>query len=206
MLDFFSGQTLGNTPQDPYNHRADRSRSDEDRRHVFATSFVYEIPAWKSNRGLPNRIFGDWAISGVVSIASGLPVWIRSGQDNSLTGVGFDRPDLVGKPVRSHADRTSMIAEFFNRAAFVRNQPGRYGNAGRNLLSGPAQSSSDLWLTKTLLISERLGRVQFRTEFFNAWNQVNFSSPVAQLNNQNFGRIQSAGSPRILQFALKYLF
>ncbi len=206
MLDFFSGQTLGNTPQDPYNHRADRSRSDEDRGHVFATSFVYEIPAWKSQGGFLKKAFGDWAISGVVTMASGLPVWVRTGQDSSLTGVGFDRPDLVGNPVRSHADRSGMIAEFFNKAAFARNQPGRYGNAGRNLFSGPAQSTTDLSLTKNFPISERLGRVQFRTEFFNAWNQVNFSQPVAQLSNQNFGRIQSAGSPRILQFALKYLF
>src|SRR4029077_7421105 len=68
MIDFFSGQTLGNTPQDPYNHRADRSRSDEDRQHVFATSFVYEIPAWTKSKGkLLNGVFGAWAISGVVS-------------------------------------------------------------------------------------------------------------------------------------------
>jgi hypothetical protein len=206
FLDYYSAQNLGQTPQDPYDQRADRSRSDEDRRHVFVTSFVYEIPAWKAKKGILGKAFGAWEVSGVVSIASGLPLWIRSDRDNSLTGVGFDRPDLVADPVRSHTSRGDMIAQFFNKAAFVPNQPGRYGNAGRNLISGPAQSTTDLSLMKSFLVSERLGRVQFRTEFFNAWNQVNFSSPEARLANQNFGRIQSAGSPRILQFALKYLF
>ncbi len=206
FLDYYSAQNLGQTPQDPFNQRADRSRSDEDRRHVFVTSFVYEIPAWRQQKGFPGHAFGGWALSGVVSISSGLPVWIRSDRDNSLTGVGFDRPDLAGNPVRSHSSRDDMIAQFFNTGAFVPNQPGRYGNAGRNLLSGPAQSSTDLSLTKNFLISERAGRVQFRTEFFNAWNQVNFSQPEARQANRNFGRIQSAGGPRILQFALKYLF
>jgi len=206
FLDYYSAQNLGQTPQDPYNQRADRARSDEDRRHVFATSFVYEIPLWKSQRGFLSKGFGGWAVSGVVSVASGLPVWVRSDRDNSLTGVGFDRPDLVGNPARSHANRDDMIAQFFNTAAFVPNQPGRYGNAARNLFSGPAQSTTDLSLTKNFLISDKRGRVQFRTEFFNAWNQVNFAGPEARQANRNFGRIQSAGSPRILQFALKYLF
>ncbi|MGH9720587.1 MAG: hypothetical protein ACRD8O_10270, partial [Bryobacteraceae bacterium] len=206
FLDYYSAQNLGQTLQDPYNHRADRSRSDEDRRHVFVNSFVYEIPAWKSQKGILARAFGAWQLSGVVSFASGLPVWVRSDRDNSLTGVGFDRPDLAGNPVRSHADRNDMVSQFFNIAAFVPNQPGRYGNAGRNLFSGPAQSTTDLSLTKNFLISEKLGRIQFRTEFFNALNQVNFSQPEARQANRNFGRIQSAGSPRIVQFALKYLF
>jgi hypothetical protein len=206
FLDYYSAQNLGQTPQDPYNDRADRSRSDEDRRHVWVSSFVYEIPILKSQKGIPGRVLGGWEISGVVHLTSGLPVWVRSDRDNSLTGVGFDRPDLVGNPVRSHADRNDMVNQFFNTAAFAPNQPGRYGNAGRNIFSGPAQSTTDLSLAKNFLVSDKLGRVQFRTEFFNTLNQVNFSPPEARRANQNFGRLQSAGSPRILQFALKYLF
>jgi hypothetical protein len=206
LLDLFSGQTLGNTPQDPYNQRADRARSSEDRTHVFATSFVYEIPFLRHARGALPRAFGGWAISGVVSMASGTPVAVVSNRDNSLTGVGFDRPDLVGNPVRSHSSRDDMIQQFFNSAAFTPNLPGRYGSAGRNLFSGPGQSVTDLSLVKNFVISERAGRVQFRAEAFNAWNKVNFSGPEARLDNRNFGKILSAGGPRIFQFALKYLF
>src|SRR6266849_5619883 len=131
FLDYYSAQNLGQTPQDPYNDRADRSRSDEDRRHVWVSSFVYEIPVLKSQKGILGRVLGGWEISGVVHLTSGLPVWVRSDRDNSLTGVGFDRPDLVGNPVRSHADRNDMVNRFFNTAAFAPNQPGSYGNAGR---------------------------------------------------------------------------
>jgi hypothetical protein len=206
LLDYYSAQNLGQTPQDPHDTRADRSRSDEDRRHVFAGSFVYDIPAWKTQKGLVGKAFGGWSASGLVSILSGLPVYVTSGRDFSLTAVGFDRPDLVGDPVLSHGSRNDMIQEFFNIAAFVANQPGRYGNAGRNLFSGPATSSTDLALVKSFPISERLGRLQFRAEFFNSLNQVSFGGPVAQLINKNFGRIQTAGSPRIVQFALRYQF
>ncbi|HUQ90284.1 MAG TPA: TonB-dependent receptor [Bryobacteraceae bacterium] len=206
FLDYYSAQNLGQLPQDPNNWAAERSRSDEDRRHVFVTSFVYELPVLRAQKGWIGKAFGGWGVSGVVSILSGLPVWVRSDRDFSLTGVNFDRPDLVGNPVRSHADRNDMIQRFFNTGAFTANQPGRYGNAGRNLFSGPAQSGTDLSLTKNFAISERLGKIQFRTEFFNTWNQVNFGGPEARFTNRLFGVIQTAGSPRILQFALRYQF
>src|SRR4029453_1799282 len=154
LLDYYSAQNLGTTPQDPLDHRADRARSDEDRTHVLTGSFVYEIPAWKQQQGFLGKVFGGWELSGIVSLASGLPVWVRSDRDNSLTGVGFDRPDLVGDPVRSHSSRDDSVVQFFKTSAFVPNQPGRYGNAARNLFSGPAHSSTDLSLSKNFLISE----------------------------------------------------
>jgi hypothetical protein len=126
--------------------------------------------------------------------------------DNSLTGVGWDRPDLIGDPVRSHSSHNDLIQSFFNTAAFAANQPGRYGGTGRNILNGPKQGTTDLSLSKSFPISERLGKLQFRAEFFNTLNQVNFGQPIPQLNNRNFGRIQASGDPRIVQFALRYMF
>jgi hypothetical protein len=99
-----------------------------------------------------------------------------------------------------------MLARFFDPAAFVPNQPGRYGNVGRNLINGVAQSTTDLALVKAFPIGDRFGKLQFRAEFYNSLNHVNFGGPTASVNNRNFGRILSAGSPRILQFALRYTF
>jgi hypothetical protein len=59
---------------------------------------------------------------------------------------------------------------------------------------------------KGVPISERWGKMQFRAEFFNIFNSVNFGSPVALLNNRNIGVIQAAGDPRIIQLALRYAF
>ncbi|MGH9340902.1 MAG: TonB-dependent receptor [Acidobacteriota bacterium] len=207
MIDEYSNTNLGQLPQDPFNEAADRSRSDEDRRHVFVSSFIYQIPGFGDQRGFVDRVLGGWAISGIVDLGSGLPVNIRSGRDFSLTGVGFDRPDLVGDPVLTgNRSRAEQIAQFFNTDAFVANQPGQYGNTGRNPFSGPAYANTDLALTKSFAMPFEDHRLQFRAEFFNVFNQVNFSSPGASLNSRTFGQISSAGKPRILQFALRYSF
>jgi hypothetical protein len=206
MLDYYSAMNLGQTPQDPFNHRADRGHSDEDRRHILNVSFVYDLPVLRQQKGALGKAFGGWRLSGMVRLSSGSPIHVRSGQDLSLSGVGWDRPDLVGDPVREHSSRDDMILRFFNTSAFVPNQTGRFGNAARNLIFGPAQSTTDLSLVKSFPISERLGSLQFRAEFYNAWNQVSFGSPNATLNNRLFGQIQSAADPRIVQLALRYQF
>jgi len=205
LLDYYSAQNLGQTPQNPFNNRADRARSDEDRNHVFSGSFVYEIPLLRGKRWM-DKAFGGWALSGLITKSSGLPVYVISGRDFSLTGVGFDRPDLVGNPIRSHSSRADMISRYFNTAAFAANQPGRYGSAGRNLFSGPGGANTDISLVKSFPIGERFGKLQFRAEFFNTLNQVRFGQPVANSINNTFGQIQSAGDPRVIQFALRYQF
>jgi hypothetical protein len=204
LLDYFSAQNQAATSQDPYNLRGDRSRSSNDRRHVFNMTIVYQLPSF--GKGLAWKALGGWEFASMTSMVSGAPVNITTGVDASLTGVGNDRPDLIGNPVRSHSGTDDMLARFFDPAAFVANQPGRYGNVGRNLINGVAQSSTDLALVKAFPIGDRFGKIQFRAEFYNAFNQVNFGGPTASLNNRNFGRILSAGSPRILQFALRYTF
>jgi len=112
----------------------------------------------------------------------------------------------VGNPDRNWADKGDMISQYFNRAAFVPNEPGRYGSAGRNLFSGPGSLNTDLSVVKAFRISERYGNIQFRSEFFNAFNRANFGQPDRNLINATFGRIQTAGDPRIVQFALRYQF
>jgi hypothetical protein len=206
LLDYYSAQNLGQTPQDPYNERADRARSDEDRNHVFSGSFVYEIPFLQRGKGWLPRAFGGWSLSGLVTKVSGLPVYVISGRDFSLTGVGFDRPNLVGNPALSHGNTAQFIQQYFNTAAFVANQPGHYGSAARNLFSGPGASNVDLSLVKSFPISEKLGKLQFRSEFFNTLNHARFGQPDGNLINKTFGQIQTAADPRIIQFALRYQF
>jgi hypothetical protein len=99
-----------------------------------------------------------------------------------------------------------MVAKYFNTDAFVANKPGQYGNAGRNLFSGPGYSSTNLSLTKAFPLPGRLGRLQVRAEAFNVFNQVNFGQPEARLINPNFGRILTAGDPRIVQLAVRWGF
>jgi len=82
---------------------------------------------------------------------------------------------------------------------------GVYGNAGRGSISGPAFNSTDFAVLKDFRIREPM-RVQFRSEFFNAFNQVNFSNPTTSVASSAFGRVRSANDGRVIQFALKVLW
>jgi hypothetical protein len=114
----------------------------------------------------------------------------------------------VGNPNRSYASKTDMLSGFFNTSAFTANLPGTYGNTGRNTLTGPGLANVNLSLVRTFRISERLGKVQFRSEFFNALNHANFGQPDSNLADAStsFGKITTASDPRIMQFALRYQF
>jgi hypothetical protein len=209
LLDAYSATNLGQTPQNPANPGAERARSDFDRRHVFAASLVYQIPFYKNANPVVRDVFSHWAVNSLVQLSSGLPFNVITGRDASLTAVGFDRPNQVGVPYRgSYLDKTDKIAKFFNTAAFVANAAGTYGNTGRNSLIGPGLANVNLSLVRTFPITDRLGNVQFRSEFFNALNHANLGQPDPSLNNASttFGKIQTAGDPRIMQFALRYQF
>jgi len=82
---------------------------------------------------------------------------------------------------------------------------GRYGSAGRGIFSGPAMAQTDLAILKDFRIRES-HRLQFRAEFFNLFNQVNFNNPVANLASSTYGRITGSQPGRVIQFGLKYLW
>jgi hypothetical protein len=125
-----------------------------------------------------------------------------------------------------------MIGEFFNTGAFVDptcsftpdpgnplaieqqnctpfnltySMLGQYGNSGRGILSGPAFSNTDFSIIKNIPFTERY-RLQFRSEFFNVFNQVNFHNPRQTVTSGTFGRITGANSGRVIQFGLKLFF
>jgi hypothetical protein len=197
----------GNCFMDPYNQNRDRGSSAFDQRHIFASSFVYDIPGRfrGSSSKVLNQVLAGWAVTGIVTARSGLPFNVLTGFDASFTAVGSDRPDLVGNPYFSGNTRGQQVAAYLNRSAFVNNQPGHYGNLGRNVFAAPGAFNSDLGLYKNFNFTERF-RLQFRTEFFNAFNQTHLNAPVSSLISPAFGRITSAGDPRLIQMALKFLW
>ena len=208
-LDSSSTTTLGACLSNPFDVRADRGRSDYDRRHAFVFSGVWSPLAYESQAGAVGRVLGGWSLSGISTIQSGAPVTPTTGQntalDGNICGGSSLHPDIVGKPEREHSSRANMVANFFNRGAFVLPQLGRYGTAGRGVFSGPALVSTDFAVLKDIRAMERQ-RLQFRAEFFNLFNQVNFSNPVATLANARYGQILGAGAGRTIQLGLKYLW
>jgi hypothetical protein len=190
----------------PFNRRFDYGPSDDDVNHVFKFSNLWEIPGPKQP-GPVSKILGGWAVNSVVIWRSGFPFSIASGQDNSLSGNFADRADFLGgkaslDPGRPHGE---LIQRYFDTSKFVPNAIGTFGNSGKNILRGPGLFNTDIGILKNTQVYETMS-VQFRGEFFNAFNNVNFNGPVNNLSDSNIGRILSARSPRILQFGLKLLF
>jgi hypothetical protein len=193
------------SPQDPFNRRADRALNSSHASHRWAGSYLYQLPIRLPNAIL-QAVVGGWELGGLVTVQTGNPVGILSGADNSRTGVGFDRPNVVGNPVLS-ADRTraERINRFFDTTAFVANPIGTFGNSGRNPIIGTGSFVWNTSLLKNFIIHEK-HRLQFRWEMFNASNTPVLSNPVGTLNSPAFGRIQGAGPGRIQQLSLKYEF
>ena len=95
--------------------------------------------------------------------------------------------------------------KWFNTSAFAANTVGTFGSSGRNALRGPGLVNFDFSTFKRIPVTERV-TTEFRAEFFNVLNHANFLNPIANLSNANFGRILSAGDPRVIQLALKVVF
>ena len=139
------------------------------------------------------------------TVQDGEPFSIMTGTDNSLSGVGDDRANLVGNPSIARPSRNAMINEYFNTAAFVANPLGTFGNSGRNILEAPGSITLNVSLSKSFKVRERQS-LQVRADSFNLPNIPNFSAPNGKLSATAFGRINSAGSGRVDQISMKYIF
>jgi hypothetical protein len=138
----------------------------------------------------------------VFQARSGSPLTPSTSGNLSLTGLGNQRPILIGDPDLDN--RT--IGKWFNTAAFGPNPAGSWGDTPKGLLRGPAFWNIDLALSRVLRIANQQ-RVEVRVEAFNVTNRVHLGDPNTTLGSADFGRITStAADARVMQFAIKYLF
>ena len=132
---------------------------------------------------------------------------MTSGQDRSLSGVGLDRGDLVGDPYLTHRPLARrLINAWFNTKAFALAAPGTFGNSPRNLLRAPSFS---IWIGRSRKRSASRERfsAQFRGDFFDLLNNPHFNAPGSSVaGTSTFGKISSAGDPRIVQFRCGFGF
>jgi hypothetical protein len=172
------------------------------RRHRFVTSWVYELPGPDS--GAAGAVLGGWEVSGIYQWQSGQPYTIESGRDNAGWGLGDNRAIRTGVSMDPPAGSDQTV--WFNPAAFAVNPNGSFGETLRGEFFGPNRSIVDLGVFKRVRFSNAMN-VQFRAEFFNLFNTVNFNNPGTNVSEASrFGRITAAQDPRILQFGLKFVF
>ena len=212
-IDDYSGSDvsdIGVIPGNMVDEQSNRASSDFDRRHRFVGSYLYNLPdAYHGGSAFGKKALNSWSVSGIVTLQSGVPFSIF-GQD---TGFESTRADLVaGRTLQSaikSGDVAGRLNGYFDPSAFM--QPPAYtpdwGQLGRNIIRGPKQINTDLSIMKSIPVTE-IQRLEFRTEFFNLFNNVNFANPVNVISpSSNFGSIVSTSTgPRVIQFALKYNF
>ena len=193
------------TQQNPLDRGAERGRNDDDIRHRWASSFLYELPFLRGGEWYA-RLLGGWELGAIVIASTGTPFTVVTGRDNSLSGVNNDRPDVAGDwRLADGRSRNERLGRYFNTGAFRHNASQTFGNAGRNIISGPGSLNIDTSLSKSIRFAEA-HRLQLRFDAFNLPNRPNFSDPNATLTSPAFGRIQGAGGGRILQVSAKYMF
>ena len=155
-----------------------------------------------STRRALRVVASDWRVSGIFSARSGAPLNVIAGQDRAFTGIQNQRVDQV--LANPYGDKT--LNNWLNPAAFALPAPGTLGNFRRNSVRGPGFWTVDAALSRLVSLGGSR-RVELRVETFNLFNTFNWDVPETNFSSGAFGRITSmAGTPRIMQFGVRYTF
>ena len=198
-------------PQNSYDTAAERAVADFDQKLRWVFSFDYELPFGGSRSHINNRLLdavaGGWHLGGIYTLASGFPFSAALGFDPSNTGSqGLMRPNQLRDGNLPSDQRTPNL--WFDIHAFEAPPGFAFGNARRNNLIGPGQNVFDWSLRKEFRVTESQ-RLEFRSEFFNAFNHPNFAQPDNFIDDGPgvAGVITEVAIPmRQIQFGLKYRF
>jgi len=173
----FNVESVNDPPisQSIFDRKASRGPSDFDVRHNFVAHVVYDLPG--HGRGL-----SGWQASGVASVHSGLPFTPVLAFDNAdiQSLVIPERPNLIGNPnagICPNGASVGTVSCWFNPSAFAVPPAGQFGNAGRNILRGPAFAQIDAALHKDFAIGERR-KITLGVEAYNLFNHPNFGVPI----------------------------
>ena len=186
-----------------------------DQTQMLVLNYVWDLPKLSNNNAFVRAVFGNWQFSGVTTFASGLPTpldaFAADGADITGGGDGW-RAMLVGQPHLSRGERT--FDRWFNTEAFARPPQGYHGDAPVLPIRGPGINNWDISIMKQVKLWSESSNLQFRTEFYNAWNHSQFSfvdtsaafDETGQQTNSQFGQIVGARANRIIQFSLRFTF
>jgi Carboxypeptidase regulatory-like domain/TonB dependent receptor-like, beta-barrel len=201
--------------QNDGNFAAERGLSSFDVRHQFRGFTVYQLPFGETRRwarrGWKRAFFGDYRISSVMTIQTGMPFTAlvggnqsdRSGTGGNLGASFSERPDQAGKAC---AGPGTTLA-FFNPAAFALPPPGRFGDAARNTICGPGLVNLDFALARAFRLGrEGHHRLDLRWETHNLTNTPHFTGLDTVLDSATFGRVTAASAMRTMDLALRFFF
>ncbi len=189
------------------NRNLDRGLSANNAANRVVAAYTYQLPIgpgqpWLS-KGILGNVIGGWQISGITTFQSGFSLTPGLSNNNCVCGNNLAVPNVTGNPMTG----SQTLGQWFNTGVFT--YPAQYtvGNAGRGIITGPDLFDTDLNAEKHFALPWREGmQLEFRAEFYNAFNHPQFTNPDVTLGTANFGLITSAANPRKGQLALKLYF
>jgi hypothetical protein len=205
--------------QDWNNLRGEYSLSSQDVPQRMVISYVLDLPFGHGKRfmadasGVVDKLVAGWGVDGVTTLQRGFPLKISDGEGNTLFGLGLGtgnlRPDVVSG-CNKQGPRT--VGEWFNTQCF--SQPGPYNFGDESRVDSTLRQAGIInfdfaAFKKTYFGPDGRFNIEFRTEFFNLFNRVQFAAPNTTFNpaNPNFGVVSATnGNPRLVQFALRFGF
>jgi hypothetical protein len=222
----YSGATSLTIPEDPFNTRLDKGPSSFDIKHSLNFSLFQDLHIERAApfHSVSRKLTAGWQLLGIGTFSTGLPFTVYSGiQQTAVGSQGADRPDQIGVPVLSTsrtiredyfglgANNTSYFSIPIGVPGGTGPNQGVFGTLGRNTFRGPGMANFDMAVIKdTPLFTSGGGErasLQFRAEFFNVFNIVNFGLPSNILLGPGFGEIsRTAGTSRQIQFSLKVIY
>ena len=214
---YFGTDASNAFPENSDNRAAEKGRSDFDFRQRFSLAYVYDLPfgdkMWRSGNSTANYFIKGWEAAGIVILQTGASYTPTVSGNPSNNVDGNDRPDIV--PGVSSYPAHQSTAQWTNPAAFSVPAPYTFGNAGRNILTGPGVADWDFSIIRNFKLTETKN-LQFRAEMFNIFNTPNFALPNGSANCACFGQIGNTvqpiagqasggpGDPREIQFAMRF--
>ncbi len=181
--------------------------SDFDRRERFVFSGIYDLPKlYQGTSGFARQAVNGWELASILTLQSGTPFSVFT---NDTAFVQARANFVPGCDPVLGGSMQSRLLKYFNTACFApapATAAGGFGDSGRNILRGPNQENVDISIIKYFPVTERT-KLEFRSEFFNAFNLVSFQNPINVLAAANVGQIvETSTGPRVIQFALKVNF
>jgi hypothetical protein len=212
-----SGAAAQAWPQNPQDTRSEKGLSTFDTPQSFSASVIQDLHLDRTGflEFLPKKATLGWQLLSISTLASGTPFTVYSGvQQTGVGSNGVDRPDLLTTPVfsTSRKIREDYFGLSANNASFFSIPVGQFGTLGRDTFRGPSFHNFDFALIKDTTLAARssgseIAVLQFRAEFFNLFNIVNFGLPSNIVKGTGFGEIsRTAGTSRQIQFSMKLIF
>ncbi len=196
----------------PYNRAYDNGPGVLDRRQIAIVNFIYDLPIFRNTQNkLLKTSLGGWQVSGIVTLETGLPLYITLNGSQSSNGLpdATNRPDFSGS-----ISYPKQIGQYFNTSGFSNPALGQWGTLAKGAFYGPGRNNWNISLFKSFLVSETRGtRFELRVETYNTWNHTEFNgvstgasfNSAGQISN-NFGQVTSTWDPRVFQLGGKFIF